>query len=119
MPNSLLTNISRSSDSTIKIWGVSTEKCLHTLTSHGDYVKALAYSPDRGFLASAGLDRDICIWDVETSPAPVTQLSGRFIACFELLSDQLPPCQLAFHWSDIYIIGAMHSFKDRTTSIWF
>ena len=110
MPNSLLTNISRSSDSTIKIWGVSTEKCLHTLTSHGDYVKALAYSPDRGFLASAGLDRDICIWDVETSPAPVTQLSGRFIACFELLSESaaalsisVPLERYLYHWCHAFI----------------
>ena len=66
----------RSSDTTIKLWGVSAEKCQHTLTSHGDYVKALTYSSDRGFLASAGLDKDICIWDVEASQAPVAQLSG-------------------------------------------
>jgi hypothetical protein len=69
--------MSPSSDTTIKIWGVSSEKCLLTLTSHTDRVEALAYSPDRGYLASGGADGSISIWDVESSPAPVAQLSGR------------------------------------------
>ena len=34
-----------------------------------DYVKALAYAKDRELVASAGLDRQIFLWDVNTLTA--------------------------------------------------
>jgi WD40 repeat protein len=39
---------------------------LKTLHAHDDYVKALAYAPQTNVLASAGLDKRVLLWDIET-----------------------------------------------------
>lgn len=45
---------------------------------HTDYVKALAYARNKGFVASAGLDKDVYIWDMEASKLPVSSSPGAF-----------------------------------------
>lgn len=42
---------------------------MSTLRTHKDYVKALAYAKDREQVASAGLDKLIFLWDVNTLTA--------------------------------------------------
>ena len=42
---------------------------MSTLRTHKDYVKALAYARDREQVASAGLDKAIFLWDVNTLTA--------------------------------------------------
>lgn len=42
---------------------------MSTLRTHKDYVKALAYAKDREQVASAGLDRAIFLWDINTLTA--------------------------------------------------
>jgi WD repeat-containing protein 48 len=42
---------------------------MSTLRTHKDYVKALAYAKDREQVASAGFDRAIFLWDVNTLTA--------------------------------------------------
>lgn len=42
---------------------------MSTLRTHKDYVKALAYAKDREQVASAGLDKAIFLWDVNTLTA--------------------------------------------------
>lgn len=42
---------------------------MSTLRTHKDYVKALAYAKDREQVASAGLDKTIFLWDVQTLTA--------------------------------------------------
>ena len=46
---------------------------MSTLRTHKDYVKALAYAREKEQVASAGLDRQIFLWDVNTltGEAPV------------------------------------------------
>ncbi|KAG1657346.1 WD repeat-containing protein 48 [Nymphon striatum] len=61
--------ISASSDTTVKVWNASKGFCMSTLRTHRDYVKALAYAKDREQVASAGLDRAIFLWDVNTLTA--------------------------------------------------
>ena len=39
---------------------------MSTLRTHKDYVKALAYAREKEQVASAGLDRQIFLWDVNT-----------------------------------------------------
>jgi WD repeat-containing protein 48 len=56
--------ISASSDTTLKVWNAYKGFCMSTLRTHKDYVKALAYAPDIEQVASAGLDRNIFLWDV-------------------------------------------------------
>lgn len=61
--------ISASSDTTVKVWNAYKGFCMSTLRTHKDYVKALAYAKDREQVASAGLDRSIFLWDVNTLTA--------------------------------------------------
>merc|ERR1719166_787911 len=58
--------ISASSDTTVKVWNAHKGFCMSTLRTHKDYVKALAYARDREQVASAGLDKAIFLWDVNT-----------------------------------------------------
>jgi WD40 repeat protein len=57
---------SASSDSTIKIWDISTGQTLNTLSGHRHIVTSVAYSPDGKNLASTSSDRTIKIWDIST-----------------------------------------------------
>jgi WD repeat-containing protein 48 len=61
--------ISASSDTTVKVWNAHKGFCMSTLRTHKDYVKALAYAKDREQVASAGFDRAIFLWDVNTLTA--------------------------------------------------
>ncbi|KAF4521366.1 hypothetical protein B566_EDAN006955 [Ephemera danica] len=67
--NNTVTMISASSDTTVKVWNAHKGFCMSTLRTHKDYVKALAYARDREQVASAGLDRAIFLWDVNTLTA--------------------------------------------------
>ncbi|RWS08592.1 WD repeat-containing protein 48-like protein [Dinothrombium tinctorium] len=61
--------ISASSDTTVKVWNAHKGFCMSTLRTHKDYVKALAYAKEKEQVASAGLDRSIFLWDVNTLTA--------------------------------------------------
>ena len=55
---------SGSADTTIKLWNVSTGKCVGNLTGHDDWVSSVAFSPDGEKLASGSFDNTIKLWDV-------------------------------------------------------
>ncbi|XP_031619690.1 WD repeat-containing protein 48 homolog [Contarinia nasturtii] len=61
--------ISASCDTTVKVWNAHKGFCMSTLRTHRDYVQALAYAKDREQVASAGLDKAIYLWDVNTLTA--------------------------------------------------
>ncbi|CAH7684593.1 WD repeat-containing protein 48 [Phakopsora pachyrhizi] len=64
------TVISASSDRTLKAWFPHSPHLAlspSTIGSHSDYVKCLAHSRDQGWVASAGLDRRIKVWDIAES----------------------------------------------------
>lgn len=61
--------ISASCDTTVKVWNAHKGFCMSTLRTHKDYVQALAYAKDREQVASAGLDKAIYLWDVNTLTA--------------------------------------------------
>eukprot|EP01135_Chromosphaera_perkinsii_P011231 Nk52_evm12s2367 gene=Nk52_evmTU12s2367 len=58
--------LSASSDTTVKMWNLLDGSCLSTLTNHNDYVKALACGRRSARFVSAGLDRMVYMYDVET-----------------------------------------------------
>lgn len=61
---------SASSDTTVKVWNANKGALLNTLRLHKDYVKCLSYAYERGdLIASAGFDKNIFIWDVNTGVA--------------------------------------------------
>jgi WD40 repeat protein len=51
-------------DGTIKLWEVATGRQLRTLAGHSARIFALAFSPDKVLMASAGDDGTIRIWNV-------------------------------------------------------
>ncbi|ROI48975.1 WD repeat-containing protein 48 [Anabarilius grahami] len=75
-------------DSIIRIWSVN---------QHKDYVKALAYAKDKELVASAGLDRQIFLWDVNTLTAltasnntvTTSSLSGNKDSIYSLAMNQM------------------------------
>ncbi|CAL1530062.1 unnamed protein product [Lymnaea stagnalis] len=90
------TLISASSDTTVKVWNAHKGFCMSTLRTHKDYVKALAYAKDREQVASAGLDRQIFLWDVNTLTAltasnntvTTSSLSGNKDSIYSLAMNQ-------------------------------
>ncbi|OTB01579.1 hypothetical protein M426DRAFT_25479 [Hypoxylon sp. CI-4A] len=57
--------VSASSDLTVKVWRPElgdTEP--HTIGQHADYVKCVATPKSADWVASGGLDRKICLWDL-------------------------------------------------------
>jgi dipeptidyl aminopeptidase/acylaminoacyl peptidase len=65
---------SASYDRTVKVWELSTKKCLITFDKHEGAVGAVQFSPDGRLVASCGRDNPVRIW------APAT---GREIAALE------------------------------------
>ena len=57
---------SASSDATLKLWDTQSGQCTATLRTHKDYIKALAYSPEREVAVSGGLENSIFLWDLST-----------------------------------------------------
>ncbi|KAJ3412650.1 hypothetical protein HDV05_000400 [Chytridiales sp. JEL 0842] len=55
--------ISASSDRMVYLWSARTSELSARIGYHTDYVKALAYSSGKGWVASGGLDRRIILWD--------------------------------------------------------
>ncbi|EZA52289.1 WD repeat-containing protein 48 [Ooceraea biroi] len=88
--------ISASSDTTVKVWNAHKGFCMSTLRTHKDYVKALAYAKDREQVASAGLDKSIFLWDVNTLTAltasnntvTTSSLSGNRDSIYSLAMNQ-------------------------------
>uniref|UniRef100_A0A665XCI8 WD repeat-containing protein 48 n=1 Tax=Echeneis naucrates TaxID=173247 RepID=A0A665XCI8_ECHNA len=89
--------ISASSDTTVKVWNAHKGFCMSTLRTHKDYVKALAYAKDKELVASAGLDRQIFLWDVNTLTAltasnntvTTSSLSGNKDSIYSLAMNQM------------------------------
>lgn len=56
--------VSGSDDKSLKVWDVTSEKCMATLIGHSDNVNSVAYSPDGRNIASGSFDKSVKIWDV-------------------------------------------------------
>ncbi len=66
---------SGSTDNTVKLWSVGSQKDVTMLQGHSDYVNSLAFSPDGKYLASGSGDKTVKLWSVE-SQKEVTMLQG-------------------------------------------
>lgn len=80
---------------------------MSTLRTHRDYVQALAYARDREQVASAGLDKQIFLWDVNTLTAltasnnTVTstyQFNHKFWIIFSAFSQETMRFYVHFGW---------------------
>ncbi|OQR92254.1 periodic tryptophan protein [Achlya hypogyna] len=55
---------SASADATVKIWDVTTQQCMHTMSHHADKVQSVRWNPvEATVLASASFDRSIIVLD--------------------------------------------------------
>lgn len=57
---------SGSDDTTLRIWDTKENLVSEPLKKHEKRVYSITLSPDEAYLASAGNDRHICLWDAET-----------------------------------------------------
>src|SRR5512138_610247 len=57
--------ISGSLDKTIKIWDVSNNTLIKTLSGHDLGIKKIAISPDDRYIVSGGRDKTVKLWDME------------------------------------------------------
>lgn len=79
----------------MKVWRVDEGVCDATLRVHQDYVRCLAYAPERNMFASAGFDRKIHVWDLASissasSPSMPANLHGNFQVYFHLVYMEMP-----------------------------
>jgi serine/threonine protein kinase/WD40 repeat protein len=59
---------------TIEIWSVDKECLVRELVGHAGAIRALAFSPDSQFLASAGVDQIVRLWSVSSGELTATRL---------------------------------------------
>ncbi|NEO83625.1 MAG: hypothetical protein F6J87_05100 [Spirulina sp. SIO3F2] len=63
--------VSGSADRTVKVWDVSSQTVLKTLTGHSDAVWGVAISPDGQWIASTATDRTVRLWQWERGETKV------------------------------------------------
>ena len=66
--------LSGSSDNTLRVWEVSTGRCLRTFEGHTDWVLSVVFSPDGRCALSASGDKTVRLWELST---------GRCLRTFE------------------------------------
>ncbi len=65
---------SGSADTTVKIWDINTQKCLHTMTHHSSKVQSVKWHPvEEGVMATAGFDHKLCLQDVRDSKVSLSR----------------------------------------------
>ena len=69
--------VSGSHDSAIRLWEVSTGRCLLTLQGHASRIRSVAFSPDSSQIASSSDDGSIRLWDAQTGSCMTTLRSER------------------------------------------
>jgi U3 small nucleolar RNA-associated protein 15 len=70
--------ISASDDNTVKLWDLSTQTCLNTLTSHTDYVRSASFHPtDPNILLTASYDSTFRIHDTRIDPSSSNTMTMR------------------------------------------
>lgn len=137
---------SGSLDRTVKLWNVSTGKCVHLQREHAIGVSTVAFSPDRRIFASGSADQTVKLWDVSTGQCLMTlhghsnsvrsiafSPDGRTLAsgsldgtvklwdvqtgeCFKTLEDTSAVLSVAFASTESKILAT--GGEDRTVKLW-
>ena len=58
--------MSGSQDNTVRLWDISTGQCLHTLQGHTDWIRSVAFSPNKSIVISGSDDQTLRIWEVSS-----------------------------------------------------
>ncbi|VDO98350.1 unnamed protein product [Soboliphyme baturini] len=94
--------VSGSDDDTLRIWSVSTGRCLHCLTGHVGGVWSSQMSDDGSRVASGSTDRTVKIWDTETGQ------------CVHTLYGHTSTVRCLAQKSNILVSGS----RDTTVRVW-
>ncbi len=65
-----------SKENEIRLWDISKDECLHTLSGHAGEISGLAFSKDGKRLLSGGRDGHVMIWNVETGKCALDWTPG-------------------------------------------
>jgi ribosome assembly protein 4 len=55
-----------SGDSTVRVWDLSSQTPVATLSGHESWVQCISWAPDMSFIVSGGMDKTVCVWDKST-----------------------------------------------------
>ncbi|KAK7603146.1 hypothetical protein V9T40_003145 [Parthenolecanium corni] len=105
--------ISASSDTTVKVWNAHKGFCMSTLRTHKDYVRALAYARDQERVASAGLDKAIFLWDINTLTALTA--SNNTVTTSSLVGSKNSIYSLAMNPSGTIVVGGS---TEKVLRVW-
>eukprot|EP01111_Echinosteliopsis_oligospora_P009434 TRINITY_DN2762_c0_g1_i1.p1 TRINITY_DN2762_c0_g1~~TRINITY_DN2762_c0_g1_i1.p1 ORF type:complete len:419 (+),score=101.13 TRINITY_DN2762_c0_g1_i1:87-1343(+) len=80
---------SGSRDKTIKIWDLSTGKCVATYIAHDNWVRSVVFHPSGKYLMSCSDDKTIRIWDLMQGRAvkTITEAHPHFISCLDFCNN--------------------------------
>src|SRR5262249_16631754 len=95
--------LSGSTDGSVRLWRVTTERQLARFEGHSSPVTCLAMTPDNRLALSGSADRTVRLWDVAT---------GNELACFRGHTDDL--LAVAFGSNELALSGS----KDGTLRFW-
>ena len=93
-------------DNTVKLWDVTSGKCLQTLEGHSNYVNSVSFSPDGTKVASGSRDKTVKLWDV-TSGECLQTLEGHSSRCVQCVVFSSGEClqTLERHSSQVYSVS--------------
>lgn len=72
--------VSISKDSTVKIWDYQANSLVHSLDKHGDWVYALAISPDCSKAITSSLNSSLYVWDIATGECLATLVESSYLS---------------------------------------
>jgi len=96
--------LSGSSDKTLRLWEVSSGKCLRTFEGHTDRVNSVSWSPDGHWALSGSDDKTLRLWEVS---------SGKYLRTFEGHTSDINSVSWSpdGHW-------ALSGSDDKTLRLW-
>ncbi|KAJ8520643.1 hypothetical protein ONZ45_g2596 [Pleurotus djamor] len=57
--------VSGSLDTTVRLWRIETQTCLHTFKGHTGCVEHITVNPSKGFIVSASRDKTMRLWSIQ------------------------------------------------------
>jgi hypothetical protein len=94
----------------IEFWNVVNGERRARVKAHTSRINAIAAFPDGHSVVTAGRDRDVTIWDVQSTER-ITNLAGHPRQVLELLSPAMAKPWPRVAWRAIFEFGGLSSFS--------